>query len=88
MNDAEILDFGRYSIYVLLQLSLPLLIVGLVIGLIISLFQTLTQIQEATLTFVPKIIAVFMVLIVLLPWKLEILKTYMANIADRIINIQ
>ena len=61
--------------------------VGLVVGLSIALFQALTQIQEITLTFVPKIIVVFLSLLVLLPFMLDIMQTFMANVADRIANL-
>jgi flagellar biosynthetic protein FliQ len=62
------LDLGKESIYVLLKVSLPLMLVALFVGLIISLFQALTQIQEMTLSFVPKIIAIFLSLIIFLPF--------------------
>ena len=55
-----------------LQMSVPILLVGVVIGLMVSIFQTVTQIQESTLTFVPKIIACVLTLIILLPWMVNI----------------
>ena len=57
MGPTDVLDVGRDAIYVMLQVSAPVMLVGLGVGLIIALFQALTQIQEMTLTFVPKLIA-------------------------------
>ncbi|GAA0553553.1 flagellar biosynthetic protein FliQ [Rhizomicrobium palustre] len=67
MSGPEAIDFARSSIYVLLQVIMPTMLTALVVGLAIGLLQALTQIQEATLTFVPKIIAVFVVLLISLP---------------------
>ncbi len=68
MNGNEVLDIGRDAIYVLLIISAPVMLVSVVVGLVIALFQALTQIQEATLTFVPKIVAIFLVLMLTLPF--------------------
>jgi flagellar biosynthetic protein FliQ len=59
MTGPEVLDVARDAIMTLVLVSAPLMLVGLVVGVVISLFQALTQIQEMTLTFVPKIIAIF-----------------------------
>ncbi len=64
------------AVKVTLLLSAPMLMVGLVVGLIISIFQAVTQIQEMTLTFVPKIVAVMLALIIALPWMLNLMVTY------------
>ena len=88
MSEQEVLDFARESIFVLLKLGVPIMLVGLVIGLTIAIFQALTQIQEMTLTFVPKIIFVFLSLLVLLPWMMDVLFDYMALVADHIINVR
>ena len=88
MNDQQLYDFARESLYLLLSLSAPLLIVGLVVGVAISLLQALTQIQEATLTFVPKIIVIFGLLLLLLPSMSEQLSLYMSGVADKIINVR
>ncbi len=87
MNEDEALTFAAEAIIALLQLSAPVMMVGLVVGLTIALFQALTQIQEITLTFVPKIIVVFLSLLVFLPFMLDIMQTFMANVADRIANL-
>jgi len=68
MDPSTALDIGKESIYVLLKISLPLMLVALVVGLTVSLFQALTQIQEMTLSFVPKIIAIFLSMIIFLPY--------------------
>ncbi len=71
MNQATVLEVGRDSIFVILQLAGPIMLAGLVIGLIIALFQALTTIQEMTLTFVPKILVIFIALIVFLPFMMS-----------------
>jgi len=71
MNTDNIIQLGTQGLYMVLLLSMPMLLVALVVGVIISLFQAVTQIQEMTLTFVPKIIAVFLAVIVAAPWLTE-----------------
>jgi len=68
------------AIKVTLLVSAPVLIVGLIVGVAISLFQAVTQIQEMTLVFVPKIVAVLVVLIAALPWMLSLLMTFTHNL--------
>jgi len=68
MNEVSVIEVGREALWVILKVSGPIMLVGLVIGLLIALFQALTTIQELTLTFVPKIIMVFVAIIVLLPF--------------------
>ena len=87
MNGAEVLDVGRDAIWLTIQLSAPVLIVGLVVGVGIGLMQALTQIQEATLVYAPKIIAVFASLLIFLPLMGALLKGFMNGIAARIIGI-
>ncbi|HVM99074.1 MAG TPA: flagellar biosynthetic protein FliQ, partial [Caulobacteraceae bacterium] len=67
MNGAEVLDIGRDAIWLTLQLCAPARIVGLVVGVGIGLLQALTQIQEATLIYAPKIVAIFISLLIFLP---------------------
>jgi flagellar biosynthetic protein FliQ len=69
-------QIARDAIEITLFLSLPILGVGLVVGLLVSLFQAVTQIQEATLAFVPKIIVVFLLLLVLSPWMMRKMMFY------------
>jgi len=87
MDTAAVLDVSRDAIVVLLKLSAPLMITALVIGLIVSLFQALTQIQEMTLAFVPKILVVFLSLLVFLPFMISALITFTEGLAERIIGI-
>jgi len=86
MTGPETLDVARSAIFLLLKLSSPMMIAGLVVGVIIALLQALTQIQEMTLVFVPKIIAVFLTLLLTLPFMGQALKSYMDMIFARIIS--
>ena len=86
MTGPEVLDVGREAITTLLIVSSPLMLVGLVVGVVISLFQALTQIQEMTLVFVPKILAIFVAMLLMLPWMADSLQGHMARTAARIIN--
>ena len=78
-----VLDIARDAVYTIVIVAAPLLLVSLVIGLIISIFQTVTSIQEQTLTFVPKILAVFIVLMLLGSWMMntliEMIQTLWSN---------
>jgi flagellar biosynthesis protein FliQ len=84
MDAANIMDFARSSILVLLEIIAPTMITSLVVGLVIGLLQALTQIQEQTLVFVPKIVAVFVVLLMALPFAGAALSGLMTDIAARI----
>ena len=84
MTGAETLAFARESIYLLLELSAPAMLTALVVGVAIGLLQALTQIQEMTLVFVPKILAIFLVLLIALPFAGEAMATYMEGVAARI----
>jgi len=84
MNGAEVLDIGRDAIWLTLQLCAPVLIVGLIVGVGIGLVQALTQIQEATLVYAPKIVAIFVALLVFLPFMGALMSGFMNQIAARI----
>jgi flagellar biosynthetic protein FliQ len=84
MTGAETLDVARDAIFTLIIVSAPVMLVGLVVGLAISLLQALTQIQEMTIAFVPKIIAIFISLLVALPFMAEKLHGQMLRIASHI----
>lgn len=71
MNVDDVLFLGRDALIVTLLVSAPMLVSGMVIGLIISIFQSVTQIQEITLTFVPKIVVVMVAFVLFLPWMLS-----------------
>lgn len=85
MTEAELIDVARDAILVMLKVSAPTLLTGLAVGLIISIFQTLTQIQEQTLTFVPKMLLVFTSMILFLPFMLHSLTEFWRTIMDRVI---
>ena len=84
MNGAEVLDVGRDALWLTIQLCAPVLIVGLVVGVVIGLVQALTQIQEQTLIYAPKIIAIFISLVLFLPLMGALLGGFMQSIAVRI----
>ena len=85
MNAAEVIDIGRDAMVVTLKLGGPIMLIALVVGLAISLFQALTQIQEATLTFVPKVLTVLLVLLLFLPFMLHTLFDFTHLVIDRAI---
>lgn len=85
MNEVEVLDIARDGMMVMLLVAAPMLMVGLVVGLAISIFQTLTHIQEMTLTFIPKILAVFGSMVVFMPWMLRELTEFTQRIMDKIV---
>ena len=84
MSGAEVLDVGRDAIWLTIQLSLPVLLVGLAVGVGIGLLQALTQVQEATLVYAPKIIAIFVSLLIFLPLMGALMSGFMRQIAARI----
>ncbi len=85
MDIGVISQISREALYVLLATSLPILLIALFVGLIISFFQALTQIQETSLTFVPKIIAVSLSMILLIPYMLSKLSVFFDHIVQLII---
>jgi flagellar biosynthetic protein FliQ len=87
MDTPETLDIAREALWVLIKISLPVMMVALVVGLIIALFQALTQIQEATLTFVPKIVAMFFALLIFLPFMYRTLQLLNEHLYEQIIGI-
>ena len=87
MDSLEAIEIGRQALIVFLKVSMPLLLISLGVGLIISLFQALTQIQEMTLTFVPKIVIMFGALIFLMPYMLHTLTDFSNELSSRIIAV-
>ena len=85
MDGAQVLDIARDGIWVMGLIAAPMMIVGLVVGLIVALFQALTQIQEQTLVFVPKIIAIFLTMLIVLPFMGATMSGYMMRLADLIV---
>jgi len=84
MNHGDVLKLAQDAIRTILTVSAPMLIVSLVVGLIVSIIQAVTQIQEATLAFVPKIIAVLLSLIIFGPWILKVITEFTT---DLLVNI-
>ena len=79
MTQELIIGLGQQAVLMMVMLAGPLLVVSLIVGLLVSIFQAVTQVNEMTLTFVPKVIAIFAVLILLGPWMLQMLLGYTAN---------
>ena len=84
MNEMEAIEIGREALWVTIQMSAPVMLVALATGLAIALVQALTQIQEMTLTFVPKIVVIFISLFVFLPFMYVTLATFTERLVDRI----
>ena len=87
MNTAEVIQISRDAIVVLLKMGTPVMLIALIVGLTVSLFQALTQIQEMTLAFVPKIIVIFASILVFLPFMLSTLTTFTHEVADKIVTL-
>src|SRR5205814_8245044 len=83
MTGPEVLDVARDAIMTLVLVASPLMLIGLLVGVVISLFQALTQIQEMTLVFVPKILAIFIAMLIALPFMADLLQRHMARLAAR-----
>ena len=88
MDSVEVIDIARQAIWVLIKISAPIMIVSLLVGLIIALFQALTQIQEMTLTFVPKVLAIFATMILTMPFMINTLVDFTNDLSDRIVAIE
>ena len=84
MTPDTVMNMGRQAMEVMLMVSAPLLLVALAVGLIISIFQAATQINETTLSFIPKLVAIFVTLIIAGPWMLTILLDYMRQMFSSI----
>lgn len=85
MNGIEVLDIAREGMWTLIKVAAPVMLVGLLVGVTIALIQALTQIQEMTLVFVPKILAIFIALVIALPFMGQTMATFMNLIVERII---
>ena len=84
MSGAIVLDLAREALWVMILIGAPIMLVGLAVGVIIGLIQALTQIQEATLVFVPKILAIFVTMILTLPFMGATLGSFMNRLVDMI----
>lgn len=84
MTAHDVLNLAENSVYTLLMVAGPLLLIALVVGLLVSIFQATTQIQEQTLAFVPKIVAVFLSLVFLGPWMLTVMLDFTHQLFENI----
>ena len=80
MTPESVMTLGRNAMEVTLMVAAPMLLVALIIGLIVSIFQAATQINEATLSFIPKLVGIFVALVVAGPWMLSVLLDYMRQV--------
>ena len=87
MNETELIDIAREAIWLTIAVGTPPMLVGLIVGVVIALVQALTQIQEMTLVFVPKILAIFAVIFLLFPMFVMTMQGFMNEIADKIVGI-
>lgn len=87
MTSQFVIELGRKTVETVLLVSAPMLIAGLVIGLIISIFQAATQINEQTLAFIPKIIAVLVALLIFAPWMMKIMVSFTTGIINGIATV-
>ena len=84
MTPEMVIDIGRETLYVTLMVAAPMLLFGLIVGVLIGIFQAVTQINEMTMTFVPKIVAVFVVLVLALPWIINQMTSFTVQLFDRL----
>jgi flagellar biosynthesis protein FliQ len=84
MNPESVMTIGRHAIEITLMVAAPMLLVALLIGLLVSIFQAATQINEATLSFIPKLIGIFVAMVVAGPWMLSIMVDYMRQVLTSI----
>lgn len=80
ITEGQVLDIARDALYTILTVSAPLLLLSLIVGLVVSIFQTVTSIQEQTLTFIPKIVAVFFGMILFGSWMLNNMTEFMTRL--------
>jgi flagellar biosynthesis protein FliQ len=86
MTEDVVLSIGRDAIMTTVFIASPLLLAALVVGLVVSIFQAVTQINEATLTFIPKMLAIVVMMIVLAPWMTQMLTSYTTELFSSIPN--
>lgn len=84
MTPATVIEIGRYALEITLLISAPLFIAALAMGLLVSIFQAATSINEATLSFVPKVVVVFIVLLLAGPWMITLMTDYMRRLFEAI----
>jgi flagellar biosynthetic protein FliQ len=84
MTPESVMAMGRTAMEVTLMVAAPMLLVALIIGLIVSIFQAATQINEATLSFIPKLVGIFVALVVMGPWMMAVMLDYMRSVFNGI----
>lgn len=84
MNPSTVMELGRHAVEVMLLVSAPLFLAALVTGLVVSVFQAATQINEMTLSFIPKLVAMFVTLVLAGPWMLTVMTDYMRRLFESI----
>lgn len=87
MGPTDALEIGREAVFVAIKIASPILLVALVVGLVIALVQALTQIQEMTLSFVPKILVIFLSVMLFLPYMLSTLTNFAQRLMERIVTL-
>jgi len=87
MTPESVMTIGRQAMEITLMIAAPMLLVALIIGLIVSIFQAATQINEATLSFIPKLVGIFVAIVVAGPWMLSIMLDYMRQVFTGIPNL-
>ena len=87
MTPESVMTLGRQAMEITLMVAAPMLLVALIIGLIVSIFQAATQINEATLSFIPKLVGIFVALVVAGPWMLSVMLDYMRQVFTGIPNL-
>ncbi|MEM9635196.1 MAG: flagellar biosynthesis protein FliQ [Pseudomonadota bacterium] len=85
MTGGEVLDLAREAVWTMILVAGPTMVVGLLVGVVIALFQALTQIQEMTLVFVPKILAIFVTILISLPFMSQLLEAFMGRVTEMIL---
>lgn len=84
MTPESVMSMGRHAMEVTLMIAAPMLLVALIIGLVVSIFQAATQINEQTLSFIPKLVGIFVALVVAGPWMLSVMLDYMREVFNGI----
>lgn len=87
MNPVEVIEVAREALVVVLKIGAPIMLIALIVGLAISLVQALTQVQEMTLAFVPKILVIFVSVLLFLPFMMTTLTTFTERLFDRIVGL-
>ncbi len=87
MTPEYVTGLGRQAIETILLVAAPMLLAGLIVGLVVSIFQAATQINEQTMTFIPKIVAVFVTLLIFAPWMIKVLVSFTHGVLTRIATV-